>query len=135
MRALLVGLLLGACAACAPASLSPSPTPAADVVVIQYAINVPAGVIETALNGEFPRGVSVAPVDAQRRWDFTSTYGAPNVYWGVQAPPIGTYNDVAIVVAPLAAASKLTFTKSDWPNVCAATCTWLGHFETASVGR
>ena len=114
-----------------------APTPpvtSPEVTVIQYAINIPSGAQTTILTGQYPHGVELCPVDAQATFNFTATYGTPNVYYGVQAPPLGSYNNVGIVVAPLAAASRYEFTNAEYPGICPNTCRWLGHLETAIPG-
>jgi hypothetical protein len=130
MKTLILSIAM-LCGACASAPAHPAPVPDAAPVAIQYAINIPSAVIANQLNGQYPNGVTLSPIEAQRKFDFTSTYHTPNVYYGIQAPPPGAYIGVGIVVAPLLAASKATFTSADWPGICASTCTWLGRFAYA----
>lgn len=134
----LVTLTLSACGVVSPVA----PTVAAPVThTLAYDINVPDVALSLQLRGEFPDGVRMAPVAAQAHWDYTRTYGgSPNVYYGAVGPQCPTYVRTGIVIAPLSAASKPTFTSADWPGgglEAGVTYEWVGRFafsEVAPVG-
>lgn len=132
MKVIHIGPMLAltlATIACGHNPTGPSEAPAPQV--IQYAINVPTVALQQQFNGEYPNGVSMPPIQAQNIWDFRDAFGgAPNVYFGPTAPSFGSYNGIGIVVAPVAAASKQTWTAADWPAIGAGT--WLGRFAVAN---
>lgn len=138
MRVLILALVALLSIACSQSSTQPTAVPTApQPVAITYAINIPIPVIAQQLTTQYPNGVSMAPLDAQRAYDYTCQYqGAPNVYWGPVAPPSGIYTNVGILVAPADAASKLTFTGADWPAIntghpATQPYTWTGLFAYA----
>lgn len=110
---------------------SPSPTP----IEVTYAINVPDANFASKMSTQFPDGYLQPPVEAQRVFDFRSTYwGAPNVYYGETAPPQTDYYGVGITVAPLAVASKETFYGREWQPFSNRPDTlfeWVGRFAYA----
>lgn len=136
-RAAVAALVVLITSACGTNPLAPTPPVAPSPVVMQYDINVPEQVLTQQLQVQYPHGISMSPIAAQLKFDYTCQYqGAPNVYWGPVAPPPGVYRGGGIVVAPANAADQLIFTASDWPQIAVGLApdtkfTWLGHFVYA----
>lgn len=132
-----LGLLFVSCASRGPVA----PTPATPTIErITYTINVPLPELYRTLADSAPHGILLNPIEAQARYDFSAAYGgSPNVYYGELAPPVGQYQNAAILVAPRSAASKDTFTSADWPGLVAlrpgVTYGWIGFFEYTQPGR
>lgn len=106
--------------------------PARPNVPVGFDINIPTSKITQVWAIQYPNGIKISPVEAQRKWDYSAAYyGTPNVYYGPQAPKC-EYWMVGITVAPLSVASKMTFTSSDWPIFEPGyTYEWIGRFVTA----
>lgn len=134
-------LLLGCCIGCSAAVTPSAPSAPVDVVTtIQYAINVPHMATLQTLVAQYGASVALSPVDAQQRFDYRADYaGSPNVYAGSVAPWGDTYRNTGIVIAPLSAASALTFTGADWPTLYGSTpnarYTWQGRFVYTEASR
>ena len=110
-------LLAAACGSSSPAApTAPPQTPQRSMIPITYAVNIPDRALADQLAAKFPNGFDIAPVDAQRQWDYTGVYGCPNAYLGPSDLPGCTYRDVGIAMAPFLAASKVQFTAADWPG-------------------
>lgn len=127
-----------ATAACGSSPVAPAPVQPRQLLAVSYDINIPVVAVADQLNGAFPQGISVTPVQAQHDYDYTAVYGGtPNVYAGPSVDA-SRYLSAGILVAPLAAASKMRFTSADWPDAGLrddADYTWVGHFtSTMTVG-
>lgn len=114
-----------------------SPTPVVErQAEVDYDINVPSPQLAASLRFQYPNGVHVSPLDAQRQWDYTAAYGgSPNVYYGETAPAC-EYLGVGIVVAPHAVAGLATFHAGDWPGLGwepGVTYVWVGRFVYAAI--
>lgn len=106
------------------------PLPSEEPTPITYTINIPDIYTFHSLSVSYPDGIKLAPLDAQRQYDFTNVYGSPNVYYGESAPNC-EYINTGIVVAPHAVAGMVSFTGHDWPNIGLdplVTYIWLGRF-------
>lgn len=110
--------------------------PARPNVPVGFDINIPESKITAVWWVQYPNGIKISPVEAQRKWDFTAAYGGtPNVYYGPSAPKC-EYQMVGITVAPYSVASMLTFTSADWPIFEPGnTYEWVGRFVTALPAR
>ncbi len=134
-------LLAGLATACGSSATAPTATVVPETVkrvAMAYEINLVSAVIVNQLNAQYPSGVQLSPVEAQQQFDERSIYGAPNVYYGESAPPVGSYAGTSIVIAPLTAASKETFAARDWPGLqldATAEYYWVGRFVFAQAGR
>jgi hypothetical protein len=112
--------------------------PAAQVqtpIAISYDINVPSAIAWQQLITTHPQGVALAPLEAQREFDYSCQYGTGNVYYSSVNPPDpgASFAHVGIVVAPPQVAGELFFDAAEWPVMAAAypagtTFTWIGHF-------
>lgn len=96
-----------------------------------YDINIPFPGTAHALQGTYPTGIRIAPLDAQRAYDYTAAYlGSPNVYFGETSPRC-EYPGVGVVVAPRSVAAMPQFTARDWPGLvldASVTYVWVGRF-------
>lgn len=103
---------------------------------LTYDINIPDPKLAVQLRGQYPDGVQMSPMSAQRVWDYTQAYGgSPNVYFGDTSPRC-EYIRAGIVVAPRAVAAVDTFTSLDWPGIGlepGTTYRWLGRFAYAEI--
>lgn len=131
----LIPLALLATAACSAPSLTAPSSPALEYRTITYSINVPDPYAAQSLIQVHPEGVYMAPVEAQRQYDFTEGYhGTPNVYAGSRQPDaLRTYSLAGVVIAPLDVASRATFPASMWPDEYGqfpkdVYLRWLGRF-------
>lgn len=110
---------------------APTAVPAPKLSYVSYDVNVPTASLAFSLKFQYPEGIQTSPIDAQRRWDYTSTYlGSPNVYYGETSPHC-EYPGVGIVVAPRSVAGMSSFTAGDWPGMgyeAGVTYIWLGRF-------
>lgn len=136
---LLLALLATACSQMSPVSPTPPAVAAAAPVAISYAINLPDQRLVQQLQTQYPDGIAMAPIAAQIAYDYTSIYGASNVYFGPMAPPDGMYTRLGIVVAPVDAARVLIFPASAWPQISRglpadARLTWIGRFVYVAAG-
>jgi hypothetical protein len=138
LSTLIAALSLVACHQLTPAAPT-APQAAQKVVVIPYDINVPDPITAEGLTAEFPSGVYISPVQAQKTYDFSWAYGgSPNVYAGTTNynQPIKGVSFAGLVYAPYVAASHEEFNDCDWPTEygqCDPTLTkeWLGRFTYA----
>lgn len=133
MRSLTLAIVAVLASACSSTHAGTAPTPVKVVTDMDYNINIPDPHTFTSLVGAFGARVPIAPLDAQRQWDFTATYGgSPNVYFGDTAPHCGQYTQTGIVVAPRAVAGMAQFTAADWPTLTGlepgVTYRWVGLF-------
>lgn len=103
---------------------------------MSFDINIPDPGLAVRLRGQYPDGVQMSPMSAQRTWDYTKEYGgSPNVYFGETSPKC-EYIRAGIVVAPRAVAAVDTFTSLDWPGIGLVpgdTYRWLGRFAYAEI--
>lgn len=130
LLALVVVLVLTGCSGpLAPTAVTPA------LRSMAYAINIPDTGAVQSLNARYPEGVSLAPLEAQRQWDYTLAYGGtPNVYWGPVAPPCQNYFNTSVVIAPAGVAGVRTFTALDWPGAhldAGVTYEWRGYFTVS----
>lgn len=138
--ALALAVVVSACGASTADPVAPTRTVAVKHT-IAYDINVPDAALAQQLQTQLPSPVLVSPIQAQTTWNFTAAYGAANVYYGPTAPPVGMYDGVGIVVAPVAVAGKATFFGFDWPGVTSGYPStdewqWTGRFVyTPARGR
>lgn len=131
-------LTLAGCNHVSPVAPTVVPVPPSQVT---YAINIPEVLLAHSLAAQWPNGIRLSPLDAQRQYDYTATYkGSPNVYYGETAPMVCTYENAGIVVAPRTIAGMSQFTALDWPGIGldpGITYEWLGRFayaEPAPIG-
>lgn len=130
-------LLSTACSSSPTAPATTLPKPAPVVREVSYDINIPSLTLAATLTRTYPNGVRMAPLSAQRQWDFTAAYGgSPNVYYGETAPAPCQYLWTGIVVAPLRVSAMDTFTAQDWPGLWEPgfTYAWVGRFTYSAVG-
>lgn len=123
--------------ACSSPASMPSSVKAAPVFRdMDYDINIPFPGIAHVLQSDYPNGIRIAPMEAQRAYDYTAAYlGTPNVYFGETAPQC-QYPGVGIVVAPRAVASVAQFGARDWPGLtldAGVTYVWVGRFVYTAI--
>lgn len=132
---LVVAALASACSSPSNSPLAPTATSAVSTTLdLDYAINVPDLLTEQALAAAHPDGVRVSPVAAQTTWNYTSTYGSPNAYWGPLAPADGTFILTGVAIAPPAVAQEASFLGSEWPALYGNSqqrYAWVGRFVYA----
>lgn len=132
MRVFLVALAV-ALSACGTKGgvLAPTPALLTPRIDLAFDINIPDSDYVKNLQRASPNGVYMAPLDAQRDYNYTAAYGAANVYYGPSAPPQGMYKGVGIVVAPIEIAALAVFPAASWPalrGVPGSEYAWLGRF-------
>ena len=133
-----LGLLMTVANACGSPT-TPTPTLQSSTVSpteISYTINIPTVARTQQLKNQYPNGILLAPVTAQRQYDYQSAYGgSPNVYAGEAVVVDQSYFGTGIVVAPYAAASKDVFQGMDWPLLFGTrpleAFAWRGYFVYA----
>lgn len=146
MKLLTIVAVIALLSACSSKGNALAPTPIEQAPnVITYAINIPDAHLAQQLTAQFPKGITIPPIVAQVEYDYTSTYGVSNVYYGPQGPNLtanGTspFNGTGIVVAPASVADEMIFTGSEWPVVAAGLplstrFTWVGRFVYAKAGK
>jgi len=135
-------LALVLCVGCGHSPVAPEA--AAPVVAtlgtITYAINLPDRQMVQEQLAAHPNGILLAPMTAQRRYDYTLVYHSANVYYGPLAPALSVYALAGIVVAPPSVASQDAFNATEWPNEFGqpfgsdTRYQWLGRFTYVAVG-
>lgn len=135
--AVVAAVSMAACAGSGNNLAGPSTVSVAKQVrPMAFDINIPDPALAVRLRGQYPDGVQMSPLQAQRTWDYTSAYGgSPNVYFGETSPKC-EYIRAGIVVAPRAVAGADTFTSLDWPGIGLVpgdTYRWVGRFAFAEI--
>lgn len=106
-------------------------------IPIGFDINIPDIAVVQRMKLTYPQGITISPIEAQRKWDYTAAYGGtPNVYAGTVSPHCTPYVMTGIVIAPLAAASALNPTPGQWSVLEAGqTYEWVGNFVYTRIAQ
>lgn len=131
----IVALLTAACSSNLTGPTTILPVKAA--TPIGFDINIPDIAVVQQMKLTYPHGITISPIEAQRKWDYTAAYGGtPNVYAGMASPHCTPYIMTGIVIAPLAAASSLNPTPSQWSALEAGqTYEWVGNFVFTRIAQ